>query len=411
MNSRALVRPGLWGLVTLVVGEAVLERDLHVVGGDSLAWVARVVAATVTALVAIGIAFPAREHDSAGALLAEVGVGVVASAALVLPLAHGHRPDVVRAAWVAVGVATGATFGIVRRGARSRRIAVIIGGLVAVALAAGHLASGSLAARIGAWLLGRVDAALVVGLGVLMLSVRIGVGRLHVQADTVRHGAQRPHGLTELGLLRAPIATATWLGLGRGGVASGVALALAGAASVSGIGALVRGDPAGAVPVVIGVIALGAVAGRPLGGLLAARGLVALLPVSRSRVVRMSALAILLVSILDGVVGGFLAPVPLGLASSVSAIGLVGFAAAASGVTCVVAVLHDRDLWTRSPVLPIVATLAGALFVTAPAVQANLGLAQHALILEDVAAATSFGVVVGLAGVSFASWWSREAGS
>ncbi|ACU54466.1 hypothetical protein Afer_1544 [Acidimicrobium ferrooxidans DSM 10331] len=408
MSPRALVRPGLWGLVTLVVGEAVLERDLHLLGGDSLAWVARVVAATVIALVAIGIAMPAAEHDSARSVAAELIVGVVAGAALVLPLAHGHRSDVVRGTWIAVGVSLGAVLGIVRRGARSRRRAVIVGMLVIAVVVAGRVPSGALAASVGAWLLGRTDAVAVVGLGILALALRIGVGRLDVRPSGPRRGADRPHGVVEAGLLRAPIATSTWLGLGRGRAAAGVALLLAGTATVAGLAALVRGDPAGAVPVVVGVLALGLVVGRPLGGFLDSRGLVALLPVRRSRVVRVSAAADLLVLAVAVLAGGLLAPVPLGLASSVVVVGLVGIAAATTGVACVIAVLHDRDVWTRNPVIPIVAMLAGALFVTAPAVQANLGLAQHALILEDVAAAASFGVVVGLAGVSFASWWGRD---
>lgn len=411
MSRARLVRNVIWGLATLVAGEAVLERDLHDLGGDSLAWLARIVAGTVLVAVGAGLAWPAAARDRWRELLAELGLGAVLGATLVVPLVHSHRADVARGAWLLVGVGLGAVWGLARRLSATRVGRLVVGGLAALGIVLAQFGSATLAHDAGTFALGRARIVVLGGVVVLLVAARILAKRLEAAPAARRTTAPRPGPTLERALLGAPGVALGLLGLARARPAALMGALVASVGMMEGLWAVVQGDVAGAVPAVGGILVAGAVLGAGVGAVAAPGSAVELLPVARARLVRAAALGVLPGSLVVVVAGWLGAAVPRSLGGIDLLVAGGGLVLGLAGLAGLVAAIERARAARASTAVGVVAPLAGSLLLLAPAVQANVGLAQPVLLGEDVVAAASFAVVLGLAAVSFVSWWQGERAS
>jgi hypothetical protein len=406
VNLPRSARSWVWALATLAAGEAVLERDLHPLGGDGLAWLARIVAATILAGGALAVAWPAAERDEPRLVLAELLAGLAVGALLAVTLVHGRLQDVERGTWAVVGLALGALVGILRRIARDSRGATAIACVLLLSLLLGRFGSSALAARAGAEVLGRRHELDVILLAGVLIVLRVASGRAALVPPAPRRVAPVPGPTLERSLLVLPVVTATLLATARDRPARLASAVVAAGALALALGAVLEGDPAGAGPAVVAVVALGRLVGGTPAALSAHGGISELLPMSRSRAVRASVGTTAPLLAVAVVLGWVLAPSGVALPALVLVVGAAGVVAAVAGAGAVVATVWVSGTIRQGSALAVVAALAGALFVLAPAVQANVGLFDG-LIVENVVAASAFGVVVGLAGISFVGWWQR----
>ncbi len=398
-------RSVIWALATLAVGEAVLQRDLTVVGGDGLGWLARVVAAGLVVAVAGALAWPVDGPDRPGRLAGELSLGLVTGVLLVLPLLHGHRSDVLRGTWALVGLGLGLVFGVLRRVAARPVGGIAVGSAGFLGLVVGHAGSAHLAFVLGEQVLGRNHEGLIALSVAALVALRLVSRWISPGVREVAVAASRPGPLLERALLQVPVASALGLGLLRQGGRVAASVTLAASGLVMSLAAITRGDSGAVGPAVAAMLVIGGVVGAPVGTFVAPRGLLTVVPIARGHAARVAGLIGLGVVAVALVLGWLLAPVPWGLAPGVLAVGWVGVAAALGGLAVLVGLVGAAGPSVRSAAVPVVAALSGALFVTAPAVQANVGAAHGGLVLENVVAASAFAVVVGLAAVSFVSWW------
>jgi len=401
------------------------------------AWRRPVLGAVVAVLVAVG----ALDRDLFRVLgplpRSEVGAGVAMALALAFVLAPPRRRSrAVRGVWLAGGAVVGGAFALGIDLTHVGHLAVVaaalagvgVGGLAVAASVAGEygwvvaslvalavpvVANTGLRAsceRLGAGIVGlhgaAVEAVVVAVVGAVLALVV-------PDARPPRPRAPRPAREDSLALrllLRFPGLAIGALGVARAQPRALVRLLVVAEAMVLLAVATAEGVLVAGLALAALGLTFGAELERKSADLLAPEGVLAVLPRRRGTFGRRAAVAPM-------IVGGLMlavATVALWRAvdledAGVVAVAVVGAAVgfAGSGVG-LLAVLADRAL-AMSRRLTGFVPLVLAVGAIAPAVQLNNAFSTHGFFLEYTIGGASFAILVGLVGLSLASWWRAEA--
>jgi hypothetical protein len=397
-------RPALGALLAAIVAVGALDRDLFRVLGPLPR---SEVGAGVAMAVALALVLATPRHRSPRARVSWLVGGGLVGAAFALGIDATRVGQLGLAATVLVGIGLG---GLAVASSVAGERGVVVAALAAVAVpAVADTGARAGVERVASGLVsphGSLPGAAVVAVAGVVLALVVPDAR---SARPRPPRAAREDSPALRLLLRIPGIAIGALGVLRRSprslarlVVLAEAMVLLGAATAEGV--LVAG---------LALAALGLVFGAELerhsADLLAPEGVLAVLPRRRGTFGRRAALAPMLVGVL--LLG--VATVALWHAVDLEGAGVVAVAVAGAAVgfagsgVGLFAVLADRSL-VRTRWLAGFVPLVLAAGAVAPAVQLNNAFSTHGFFLEYTIGGASFAVLVGLVGLSLASWWRAE---